>query len=314
MDTTDRFSVSIPDLAALLEIKQESLLKEIQRLSESKGGKKTGRKAVLGPSLVREYLEKKGHRFPKSIISVQMLKGGVAKTTTALNLGLRAHMYGARVLWVDMDQQANLTFALEKDKDEGPVWVDILEKKAKISEAVVSLADGLDLIPSNLNNSVLDRVLLAGHRNLAQAVKGPLSEIRENYDLVIFDTAPNLSAINTAVTLASDMVLLPINPDRFSLLGLNKNIDDLAQIRKEFSVNFEERILFTKFDGRETASHELLTKCIESFADRMMKSYIRTSTDVKNSIRSGKTIFDGKSSAKEDYDLVTREILNFHFN
>ncbi|MGE3759444.1 MAG: ParA family protein, partial [Pseudobdellovibrionaceae bacterium] len=83
---------------------------------------------------------------------------------------------------------------------------------------------------------------------------------------------------------------------------------------KEFSVNFEERILFTKFDGRETASHELLTKCIESFADRMMKSYIRTSTDVKNSIRSGKTIFDGKSSAKEDYDLVTREILNFHFN
>lgn len=313
MDAKASFMVSIPDLASLLNISADELFRELKNLKKSHGQNLALSKNALGPALVRMYLEQKGYEFPQSIVSVQMLKGGVAKTTTALNLGLRAHMYGARVLLIDMDQQANLTYALEKESHEGPVWVDILEKKSSIADAIVSVADGLDLIPSNLNNSVLDRVLLTGHRNLAQAVKGPLAEIRSRYDLIIFDTAPNLSAINTAVTLASDMILLPINPDRFSLLGLNKNLEDLNQIRQEFGAQFEERILFTKFDARETASHELLSKCIESFADRMMKSYIRTSTEVKNSIRSGKSIYDGKSAAKEDYDLVTREIMNFRF-
>jgi chromosome partitioning protein len=252
------------------------------------------------------------NKLPHKIISVQMLKGGVAKTTTAMNIGLGAAQYGARVWFVEMDQQANLTFALGMeidDAEEKPVWLDIVEKKATIQDAVVKLSDKIDLIPSNLNNSVLDRVLLNSNRNWAQAVKSPLEAIRKNYDLILIDTAPALSATNTAVTVASDMVILPVNPDRFSYMGLEKHLEELREIKKDFGLDLTEKILFTRFDGREKVSHELLQKCMDSFEDLLMKSYIRTSTEVKNTIGTGKTIYHTKSNAREDYDLVTREVL-----
>ncbi|MGZ3747988.1 MAG: ParA family protein [Pseudobdellovibrionaceae bacterium] len=250
--------------------------------------------------------------FPHKVISVQMLKGGVAKTTSTLNIGLGAARYNARVLFVDMDQQANLTFALGvgmEEAEEKPVWLDIIEKKATIQECVVKLNDNIDLIPSNLNNSVLDRVLLASNRNWAQAVKGPLEQISKNYDIILIDTAPALSAINTAVVVASDLVILPMNPDRFSYRGLEKHLEELREIKKDFGLHFSKKILFTKFDAREKVSHELLQKCMDSFEDLLMKSYIRTSTEVKNTIGTGKTIYQTKSNAHEDYDLITREVL-----
>lgn len=252
-------------------------------------------------------------KFPHKVMSVQMLKGGVAKTTTVLNVGLRAAMYGAKVLFIDMDQQANLTFALGLDLDEAeekPVWLDIVEKKARIQDCVVSISENVDLIPSNLNNSVLDRVLLNSNRNWAQSVKAPLAEIRQDYDLILIDTAPALSAINTAVTIASDEVLLPVNPDRFSYLGLEKHLEELQEIKKDFDLSLKEKILFTRFDAREKVSHELLQKCITSHKGRLMKNYVRTSTEVKNTIASGKNLFQTRSTAREDYDLVTREVLN----
>jgi chromosome partitioning protein len=250
--------------------------------------------------------------FPHKVISIQMLKGGVAKTTSVLNIGLGAANLGARVLFIDMDQQANLTFALGVDPDEAEeksVWLDIVEKKASIQECVLKLTDKIDLIPSNLNNSVLDRVLLNSNRNWSQAVKGPLELIRKNYDLVLIDTAPALSATNTAVTVASDLVILPVNPDRFSYMGLEKHLEELREIKKDFGLHLTEKILFTKFDGREKFSHELLQKCMDSFEDLLMKSYIRTSTEVKNTIGTGKTIYHTKSNAREDYELITREVL-----
>ncbi|HEY8271303.1 MAG TPA: ParA family protein [Pseudobdellovibrionaceae bacterium] len=250
--------------------------------------------------------------FPYKVISVQMLKGGVAKTTSTLNIGLGAASYNARVLFIDMDQQANLTFALGvgvEEAEEKPVWLDIVEKKATIQDCIIKLTDKIDLIPSNLNNSVLDRVLLNSNRNWAQAVKSPLEQISKDYDIILIDTAPALSATNTAVVVASDLVILPVNPDRFSYMGLEKHLEELREIKKDFDLDFSKKILFTKFDAREKVSHELLQKCMDSFEHLLMKSYIRTSTEVKNTIGTGKTIYHTKSNAREDYDLITREVL-----
>lgn len=266
----------------------------------------------MASSKAQKKAPKAKNKFPHKVTSVQMLKGGVAKTTSVLNIGLGAAQYGARVLFIDMDQQANLTFALGVDIDkaeEMPVWLDIVEKKASIQDCIVKLTDKIDLIPSNLNNSVLDRVLLNSNRNWSQAVKNPLDLIRHNYDLILIDTAPALSATNTAVTVASDEVILPVNPDRFSYMGMEKHLEELREIKKDFDLDLTEKILFTRFDGREKTSHELLQRCMESFADQLMKSYVRTSTEVKNTIGTGKSIYQTKSNAREDYDLVTREVL-----
>lgn len=263
------------------------------------------------PETVRKFIYAKGLRIPSKVISFQMLKGGVAKTTSALNFGIRAAMYGAKVLFIDLDQQANLTFALGEDAENRPVWIDLIEKKAKIQDVRINLDSGVDLIPSSLNNSVLDRVLLNSNRNWSQAVNQHLKEIRAEYDLVIIDTAPNLSAINTAVTCASDLVILPINPDKFSILGVRKHLADLAELENEFSLSLEKKILFTRFDGRESISKDILAQAIDEFEGLLMENYIRASSDIKNAIGAQKSLFATKSNAKEDYDLVTRELLEF---
>lgn len=303
--TKNVFLLSTADLSQLVGKSPERTLKQIEALS---GPLK--HKSYLQPQVVRKYLSSLGYQYPHQVISFQMLKGGVAKTTSALNFGLRAAMYGARVLFVDLDQQANLTFALGVEAESLPVWVDIVEKKATAEGATVKIDEGIDLIPSSLNNSVLDRVLLNSNRNWAQAVRGPLKEIKAFYDLVIIDTAPNLSAINTAVTCASDLVVLPINPDKFALSGLQKHLEDLKELESEFDLGFQRKILFTKYDARESASHEFLQSCTEKFEDLLLKGYIRTSAEIRNTIRSSRTIYSSKSNAKADYDRVTREILN----
>lgn len=190
--------------------------------------------------------------------------------------------------------------------------MDLLEKKVTIEDCLVKIDGDIDLIPSSLNNSVLDRVLLNSNRNWAQAIKQPLESIKNNYDLILIDTAPAISAVNTAVTCASDEVLLPVNPDKFSMIGLRKNLQELADIKIDFGLRFKERILFTKFDQREKASHELLQSCMDSYDELLMKSYIRTSSEAKKTIRSERNLFQGRSSAKEDYDLATQELLGFN--
>jgi chromosome partitioning protein len=85
-----------------------------------------------------------------------------------------------------------------------------------------------------------------------------------------------------------------------------------VDLSNDFDLDFERKVLFTKFDGREKSSHELLQKCIDSFEKLMMKNYIRSSSEVKNTIRSHRNLFQGKSPVKTDYDLITRELLDFN--
>lgn len=267
--------------------------------------------SYIPAELVRDFLIHKGFNYPRKIISFQMLKGGVAKTTSALNIGLRASMIGARVLFVDLDQQANLTFALGHSDESAAVWLDIFEKKVSIEAAVKTINAHIDLIPSSLNNSVLERAFINSNRNWSESIKSQLSQISLNYDLVIIDTAPALSATNTAVTLASDLVILPVNPDKFSILGFEKNYQELNDIKKDFKIDAAIKVLFTKYDAREKMSGEYLEAFIEKYPSILLKSYIRVSTDAKNTLATSKSIYSSKSTAKEDYHLVTLELLEF---
>jgi chromosome partitioning protein len=300
------------DLGQLMRQSPEDVLADFNRLGSS-----LKLSAGIPPASVKKYLLKKGFLYPQKVVSLQMLKGGVAKTTSALNIGLRASMYGFRVLFVDLDQQANLSFALGEQSEKSLAWIDLLERKADIHGVIRQLWPGVDLIPSNLNNSVLDRFLLSHARNWSSSVERPLAEIKSDYDLIIIDTAPSLSMLNTAVTLASDEVLLPINPDRFSLIGAQKHLQDLQDIEQEFHIEVKKRVLFTKFDSRESLSHIMLEKTMEMFPEYLMEHYIRASSEIRNVIGSQKSIFSGQARAgglvraKEDYDLVTRELVGF---
>lgn len=305
--TTNDFLILLSDLAATVGITNQALHKYVKT-----NGFETllsTNRAYITAETARKVMLARGFQYKHQVISLQMLKGGVAKTTTAMNIGLRSNMYGARVLLIDLDQQANLSFAFGIEDPDALVWLDIIEGKTSIENTIRQVSPSLHIIPSNLNNSMLDRVLLNGKRNVGSGISQYLATIRDRYDLIILDTAPNLSAINTAASCVSDIVVLPVNPDKFSFAGLTKTLEDLGKIKAEFDAAFEPKILFTKFDGRETSSHELLKMCLVNFGSQMLKAFVRTSTEVKNTIRTGKTIFEHRSNAKDDYDLVTRELM-----
>lgn len=299
--------LSLNDLSELLNVSTETLKNDLSfeyNLRAVPG--------YLPNELVRDVLLSKKYKYPKKIISFQMLKGGVAKTTSALNIGLRASMLGARVLFVDLDQQANLTFALGALKENQAVWLDIFEKKVSIHSAIKKISDFIDLIPSSLNNSVLERSLVNSNRNWSDSIKTQLGLVKENYDLIIIDTAPALSATNTAVSVASDLVILPVNPDKFSILGFEKNYEELLDIKKDFSLKIKIRALFTRYDSREKMSSDYLSAFIDKYPDILMKNYVRTSSEAKNTLATQRSIFSSRSTAKEDYHLVTLELMDLN--
>jgi len=262
------------------------------------------------PERARDVLCRYRVNSSSQVISFQMLKGGVAKTSSALNIGIRAAQYGLKVLMIDLDQQANLSFALGVASDNIPVWLDIVEKKVSISQTIIPIFNNLDLIPSNLNNSVLEKVLIKTHRNWANAVKQPLQELRLEYDWIIIDTSPNLSLVNTAVTCASQMVILPVSPEPFAISGLKKHLQELNEMQIEFELpSLLKRILFTRFDGREKLSQIYLDQIADEYPNEILDSYVRNNSELKKTIEEGKTIFQFSSNAKEDYDLVTRELI-----
>ena len=248
------------------------------------------------------------------VVSVQMLKGGVAKTTTAYLLGLFAAQQGLKVLWVDLDQQGNLTHACGVNADEKPVFVDVLEKKTSFEKAVVRLHENLSLFPSNLNNSIVDRVLLNSHRNWSVVVKQALDGVRHQYDLIFIDTAPNLSALNGAVTVASNLVLLPVVPERYSILGAKKHLQDFTELAREFELSNVAKVLVSRYEGRESYARDMFELLEATFRQNLLESFIRQSSMIRSAQGlNPQFLLENTQRARaiaEDVTDVLQEILN----
>jgi chromosome partitioning protein len=281
--------------------------KEIDYITSS------SRRKYITPAGVRKLLESRGFEYPKLNISFQIVKGGAGKTSLSYSLGLRASHYGARVLLVDLDMQGNLTRSFKLESREQKVWIDIFREDISAKEAIINVGDGVDLLPSNLNNSRLDLELSSSNINLITLLQSSLADVESNYDLIIFDCPPAINKISTAATCASDLVIIPLNPDPYSMDGLEFTLSELNNIKKRFSVNFDYRIVWNKYDARERLGAiymHSLAKNSERF-EKILPVVIRTDTSFKNSIADSKSIFDlpKKSYAKEDIDQFAKEIL-----
>lgn len=269
-----------------------------------------GHRAYVPPLSVRKAMLSRNYQYPHRVVCLQMFKGGVGKTTVALNVGLRASMYGARVLLVDLDQQANLSFSLGKVSDAGKAFVDVVERRCPIDDAIVEVSPTLHTIPSNLDNATIDRVLLTKQRNIANFISRPLRDAEDRYDLVVLDTPPGITATNTAAACAADLVVLPTNPDKYTVDGLRKCIDELHEVQEEFETRLEYRVLFNRYDPREASSPALLNECIREHNGTMFRTVMRTCAQFKNTVQNGH-VFQTNSHAHEDCDALTRELLGF---
>src|SRR5262245_39908980 len=135
----------------------------------------SNRRKIIPSQGIRKLFEERGFQYPKHIISFQIVKGGVGKTSLSFCLAVRASHYGARVLAIDLDQQGNLTRSFNVEARDKPVWLNLFRDKVQIENAIVKLSNSLHVIPSNLNNSRLDTELTQASANLKDLIKDTIA-------------------------------------------------------------------------------------------------------------------------------------------
>jgi len=251
--------------------------------------------------------------FKKSIISFQIVKGGTGKTSISHSFAVRANLYGARVLCIDLDQQGNLTQAFGINCDNSPVMIDIINDNTLINDAIINISPGLDILPSRIENAVLDNHLMLNKHPLDRVYKNIIDQVIGNYDLVIIDCPPALGQSVTAATLASNLIIFPLTPEQFSLSGLEVSFREINTINERFSNSCDLKVLLNKFDVRTALSNEVLGRIINHsiFKKMIFNTFIKSCQDFPNMIYAKTNIFSDtkNSAAKDDIDLLTKEIL-----
>lgn len=311
MNATLNAKITASDAASLLGVSLQYIHKQLK--TKNLKSFKNQNRVYFGYQTARELFK---INFEKKIISFQIVKGGTGKTSITHSFAIRANLYGARVLCIDIDQQGNLSQAFNIDSKNLPVMIDIINNKASISESIVNISEGLDILPSRIENAVLDNFFMLNKFPLERVYFDLIHQVFNKYDLVLIDCPPALGQSVAAATLASDIVIAPVTPEQFSLSGLKISFDEINILSQRFKKLINFKIVLNKFDTRTALSTEVLTTILnhELFKELVCNTFIRSCQEFPNSIYTNTNIFIGlrNSTAKEDIDLFTREMLNLN--
>ncbi len=310
-----RYILSPTELAAVVN----KSLPAITKSFKDQAIRLMSRRSGLPPDLVREYLEKEGINYSFRVISHLNLRGGCSKTTATISLATRAKQYGHKVAILDLDSQASASLAFKIIANENqPVFLDIYDEPNKIKEALLEIEPNLFILPSSLNNGLLDAALANKPTIQKTAVAAVCNELKKlGFTLVVIDCSPSLSASVISTICASSTVVIPVASDVFSRRGLELTLDEVESICETFGLPTPElKILFSKYDGREKLSIDALSELAKDpkYSQILLPCFIRTSSELPKAAKTGETVFSTfkKNSAREDYDMYTREILDMN--
>lgn len=247
------------------------------------------------------------------IIAVSNQKGGVGKTTTAVNLAACLAYKGKKVLLVDCDPQGNATsgVGIEKSKVALSVYDCLVDRDKTPSAVVKTKTGGLSVIPSLPALSAAE-VELAGEDNREQFLKSSLALVRDSFDFIIIDSPPALGMLTINIMTAADSVLIPIQCEYFSLEGLSQMITSIKNIRKAFNKDLElEGILATMFDSRTNLSKQVLEEVKTHFGEKVFSTQIPRTVRLSEAPSYGQPIikYDITSKGADAYFALAREVI-----
>jgi chromosome partitioning protein len=245
------------------------------------------------------------------VIAFANQKGGVAKTTTTLNLGVALAEQGLRVLAVDLDPQGNLTMSQGWNPDEiDRSMFDVLVHRLPISEIVRS--NEIDVAVSSIDLAGAE-LALASMIGRERALEKALAPVRENYDYVLIDTPPSLGLLTINALVAADGVIVPVQCEYLSLRGLVQLENTLSMIRENLNPAVAiQGILPTMFDRRLLHSREAVDILQENFGDLVLNTRIRKTVRYAEAPVKGQSVlkYDPTGEAAEMYRDLAKEVLN----
>lgn len=247
------------------------------------------------------------------VIAIANQKGGVGKTTTAINLSASLAANEFRVLLVDADPQGNSTTGLGIGKDPGNVSLyDVLTgEKAAIEAIVKTECEGLDLLPA-------DRALVGMNVELIQMdnresiLKRVLAPIRAKYGYILIDCPPALDLLTLNALVAADSVLIPIQCEFFALEGISQLMDTIERIKESLQHDIRtEGILLTMYDDRTNLTRQVAQDLKEFFQDEVFKTVIPRNIRLAEAPSHGKPVlmYDIKSKGAECYLQLAKEVI-----
>ena len=250
----------------------------------------------------------------QKVIGIVSGKGGVGKSTTAINLSSCLGEMGQKVLTIDMDPQGNTTsgMGVEKNEVENTIY-ELLLGESKLEDCIIPLNfDNLSLIPSNVNLAGAE-IELIGVEDKEFILKNAIDQVRDQYDFIIIDCPPSLNMLTINAMTTADTVLVPIQCEYYALEGLSQLMHTIELVQERLNPELEmEGVVFTMYDARTNLSLQVVENVKDSLDQNIYKTIIPRNVRLAEAPSYGMPInyYDKRSTGAESYRLLADEVIH----
>jgi chromosome partitioning protein len=242
------------------------------------------------------------------IISVVNQKGGTGKTTTTMNLGGALAKLGKKVLLVDLDPQANLSYSLGVTEPGGTI-ADVITGQKNLADVTVALNKKLFIVPGSSEMADIE-ISLVGQKKRERYLNDCLSDVTGQYDYIFIDSPPSMSLLTINALTAANGIVIPMQLEVLTLQGLNQILNTISEIKKTFNPKLNVKgILLVMYDKRRKLSQELEQFMKENISDKIYDTVIRLNVKIAEAPSFGQSVihYDPESNGAKDYMAFAKE-------